>query len=65
MRRGFRLKVNGVGLVRMGTGQRVAWRSEREIFRALGLPWIPPKDRDVPEEANEGQPYEHYGVSLY
>lgn len=65
MRKGFRLKVNGTGLVKMGTGQRIAWRSEREIFRALGLPWIPPKDRDVPEEANEGQPYEHYGVSLY
>lgn len=45
--KGLRLKYS-VGLID-GSGRVVAGRSEEEVFAALGLPWIPPAEREVPE----------------
>lgn len=40
------LKLNEYGLWRTGDGRRVAGRTEAEVYRALGLPWIPPELRE-------------------
>ncbi len=40
------LKLNEYGVWRLGDGRRVAGRTEPEVYRALGLPWIPPELRE-------------------
>ena len=42
-KKGF--KLNQHGLFSSRTGRRIAGRTEREIYRALGRPWKPPEDR--------------------
>ena len=44
VRRG--LKVNEYGVFRTATNRRVAGREEADVYRALGLPWIPPELRE-------------------
>jgi len=44
VRRG--LKINEYGVFRAKTDRRVAGREEEEVYRALGLPWIPPELRE-------------------
>jgi DNA polymerase (family 10) len=44
VRRG--LKVNEYGVFRVKTGRRIAGREETDVYRALGLPWIPPELRE-------------------
>jgi len=39
-------KLNEYGLFKMDTDEKVAGRSEEEIYNALGLPWIPPTMRE-------------------
>lgn len=39
-------KLNEYGLFKMDTDERVAGRTEEEIYNALGLPWIPPTMRE-------------------
>jgi len=43
-RRGF--KVNEYGVFRNTTNRRIAGREEADVYRALGLPWIPPELRE-------------------
>lgn len=43
--RGLRLRLDGQGVVD-ATGARIAWRTEPEIFQALGLDYIPPERRE-------------------
>ncbi len=40
------LKLNEYGVWRSADGRRVAGRTEPEVYRALGLPWIPPELRE-------------------
>ena len=40
------LKVNEYGVFRLKTHARVAGREEADVYRALGLPWIPPELRE-------------------
>ncbi|MGH2375239.1 MAG: DNA polymerase/3'-5' exonuclease PolX [bacterium] len=44
VRRG--LKVNEYGVWRVADGKRVAARSEADVYRAVGVPWIPPELRE-------------------
>jgi len=46
--RGWQLKADGQGLFDYsgGLGKRVAGESEEEIFQALGLPYVPPEERE-------------------
>jgi len=44
IRRG--LKVNEYGVFRLTTNTRIAGRNEAEVYRALGLDWIPPELRE-------------------
>ncbi len=44
VRRG--LKVNEYGVWRVADGKRVAARSEVDVYRAVGMPWIPPELRE-------------------
>lgn len=44
VRKGF--KVNEYGVFRTATGRRVAGREEADMYRALGLAWIPPELRE-------------------
>jgi DNA polymerase (family 10) len=49
------LKINEYGIFR--NGKRVGGRTEEEVFRAVGLPWIPPElreNRGEIEAAREG-----------
>ena len=39
-------KLNEYGLFKMDTDEKVAGRTEEEIYNALGLPWIPPTMRE-------------------
>jgi len=39
-------KLNEYGLFKMDTDEKVAGRTEEEIYSALGLPWIPPTMRE-------------------
>ena len=52
------LTVNEYGVFRIKTNRRVAGKSEEEVYRSLGLPWIPPElreDRGEIEAAREGK----------
>ncbi len=40
------LKVNEYGVWRVADGERVAARSEADVYRAVGVPWIPPELRE-------------------
>jgi len=40
------LKVNEYGVFRVKTGRRLAGREEEEVYKALGLPWVPPEIRE-------------------
>jgi DNA polymerase (family 10) len=40
------LKLNEYGLFRIDSGDRIAGRSEEEIYAALGLAWMPPELRE-------------------
>jgi DNA polymerase (family 10) len=44
LRRG--LKLNEYGLFRVEGGEKVAGRTEEEVYRALGLAWVPPELRE-------------------
>ena len=44
IRRG--LKLNEYGVFRVETGERMAGRTEEEVYAALGLAWIPPELRE-------------------
>lgn len=55
IRRG--LKINEYGVFRVKTGRRLAGREEADVYRTLGLPWIPPElreDRGELEAAHAG-----------
>ncbi len=41
-----RLKVNEYGVFRTKTNRRIAGREEADVYRALGLAWIPPELRE-------------------
>ena len=54
-RRGFILKADGTGLIDLRSGKPAgAFRDENNLFRFLGLSYIPPEDRDLAHEAEEG-----------
>ncbi len=40
------LKVSEYGVFREESGERVAGRTEEEVYRAVGLPWVPPELRE-------------------
>ena len=40
------LKVNEYGVFRTKTNRRMAGREEADVYKALGLPWIPPELRE-------------------
>jgi len=44
---GLGFKLNEYGLFRTDTDQRVAGRTEEEIYDALGLAWVPPELREM------------------
>ncbi|MGQ0550876.1 MAG: DNA polymerase/3'-5' exonuclease PolX [Armatimonadota bacterium] len=44
VRRG--LKVNEYGVWRVADGKRMAARAEADVYRAVGVPWIPPELRE-------------------
>ncbi len=48
VRRG--LKVNEYGVWRVEDGKRLAARTEAEVYRAVGVPWIPPELREDQSE---------------
>lgn len=51
------LKLSEYGLFEVETGKKLASRTEKEVYKALGLPWIPPtlrEDRGEIEAAVEG-----------
>ncbi|MFA5027169.1 MAG: DNA polymerase/3'-5' exonuclease PolX [Candidatus Methylomirabilota bacterium] len=52
------LTVNEYGVFREATGERIAGRTEEEVYGAVGLPWIPPELREDSgeiEAAREGR----------
>lgn len=40
------LTINEYGVFKEKTGRRVAGKTEEEVYKALGLPWIPPELRE-------------------
>jgi DNA polymerase (family 10) len=40
------LKVNEYGVYELKSGKRIAGREEADVYKALGLPWIPPELRE-------------------
>ena len=40
------LKVNEYGVFQVKSGKRLAGREEADVYKALGLPWIPPELRE-------------------
>lgn len=44
-REGFAL--SQYGLMRVATGEKVAHRTEEDVFKALGVPYVAPRDRNV------------------
>ena len=40
------LKLNEYGVWRTADGKRVAGRTEQDVYRAVGVPWIPPELRE-------------------
>jgi len=51
MAKGRGLKINEYGVFR--GDQRIAGKTEEEVYAALGLPWIPPELREVRQEFEE------------
>ncbi|MCS7223607.1 MAG: DNA polymerase/3'-5' exonuclease PolX [Armatimonadetes bacterium] len=52
------LTINEYGVFRVDTEEKVAGRTEEEVYAAVGLPWIPPElreDRGELERAEEGR----------
>ncbi|MFI9271336.1 DNA polymerase/3'-5' exonuclease PolX [Kitasatospora sp. NPDC052896] len=52
------LKLSEYGLFEVGSGARIASRTEQEVYAALGLPWIPPtlrEDRGEIQAARRGE----------
>ena len=52
------LKLSEYGLFDVESGKKLASRTEKEVYKALGLPWIPPtlrEDRGEIEAAVEGE----------
>src|SRR5262249_26835304 len=49
-----RLKISEYGVFRDEDGQRVAGRTEEEVYAAIGLPWIPPELREDAGEIEAG-----------
>lgn len=45
-----RLKVNEYGVFRADTDEKVAGRDEEEVYRILGMSWIPPEIREASGE---------------
>jgi DNA polymerase (family 10) len=53
-----RLKINEYGVFRVRSNARIAGRTEEEVYRALGMEWIPPElreDRGEVEAAQAGR----------
>ena len=48
------LTVNEYGVFKEKTGRRVAGKTEEEVYKALGLPWIPPELREDRGEVERG-----------
>jgi len=40
------LKVNEYGVFSDETGKRIAGRTEKDVYKALGMPWLPPEIRE-------------------
>ncbi|MBI3330555.1 MAG: DNA polymerase/3'-5' exonuclease PolX, partial [Candidatus Omnitrophica bacterium] len=49
------LKVNEYGVFRLKTGKRLAGREEADVYKALGLVWIPPELREDAGEIDAAQ----------
>jgi DNA polymerase (family 10) len=49
------LKISEYGVFRVSTGRRVAGATEEEVYRAVGLPWIPPELREDAGEVAAAQ----------
>lgn len=49
------LTINEYGVTEVKTGQRVGGTGEEEIFKAVGLPWIPPELRENRGEIEAAQ----------
>ena len=49
------LKLNEYGLGRQGSGQHVAGKTEQQVFKALGLAWIPPELREDHGEIGQAE----------
>lgn len=52
------LKINEYGVFRLKTNTRIGGREEAEVYKAVGLPWIPPEireDQGEIEAAREGR----------
>jgi DNA polymerase (family 10) len=49
------LKISEYGVFRVSTGRRVAGATEEEVYRAVGLPWIPPELREDAGEVEAAQ----------
>ena len=47
-RLGYILRADGTGVVDVVTNERLAWESEEDIFRILGVPFLPPEGREIP-----------------
>ena len=47
-RLGYTLRADGTGVVDLVTERRIAWESEKDIFTALRLEYLPPEKREVP-----------------
>ena len=49
------LKISEYGVFRVSTGRRVAGATEEDVYRAVGLPWIPPELREDAGEVEAAQ----------
>lgn len=46
------LTLNEYGVFRVDDGTRIAGETEQDVYAALGLPWMPPKRREDPNEVD-------------